>query len=119
MTENASLSDYLFELRRSAAPARLGAAIGVGVFFIGAGLGLGPRYAGLAGLGVAISGVCAWARLNQIADAQLSERFDAQLPAPGRRLRAVGVVALGAAAVGGLLFLYSIAAPFVLKTTGM
>src|ERR1019366_5544345 len=81
MTENASLSDYLFELRRGTAPARLGMAIGVGALFVVVGLFLGPRFAGLTGLGLAIAGVCAWARLNQIADSMMDGRFGAQQPA--------------------------------------
>jgi hypothetical protein len=119
MTENASLSDYLFELRRGTAPARLGMAIGVGVLFVVVGLFLGPRFAGLTGLGLAIAGVCAWARLNQIADAMMDGRFVAPQPARGRQLRAVGVAALGVGAVGTLLFLYSFLARFVLVSTGM
>ena len=119
MTENASLSDYLFELRRGTAPARLGMAIGAGALFVVVGLFLGPRFAGLTGLGLAIAGVCAWARLNQVADSMMDDRFGAQEPARAGRLRAVGVVALGLGAVGTLLFLYSFLARFVLVSTGM
>src|ERR1035437_3244710 len=119
MTDNASLSDYLFELRRGTAPARLGMAIGVGALFVAVGLFLGPRFAGLTGLGLAIAGVCAWARLNQVADSMMDDRFGAQEPARAGRLRAVGVVALGLGAMGTLLFLYSFLARFVLVSTGM
>ena len=113
MTENASLSDYLFELRRGTAPARLGMAIGVGALFVVVGLFLGPRFAGLTGLGLAIAGVCAWARLNQIADSMMDDRFGAQQPARAVRLRALGVVALGLGAVGTLVFLYSFVGPLI------
>jgi hypothetical protein len=113
MTENASLSDYLFELRRGTAPARLRMAIAVGALFVVVGLFLGPRFAGLTGLGLAIVGVCAWARLNQIADSMMDGRFGAQQPARAGRLRALGVVALGIGAVGTLVFLYSFVGPLI------
>ena len=84
MTENASLSDYLMELRRGATAERLGMAIGAGTLIAVVGLFMGPHFAGLTGLGLAITGVCAWARLNQIADSRMDGRFDAQQPASAR-----------------------------------
>jgi hypothetical protein len=113
MTENASLSDYLMELRRGATAERLGMAIGAGTLIAVVGLFMGPHFAGLTGLGLAITGVCAWARLNQIADSRMDGRFDAQQPASARQLRAVGVVALGIGALGALLFLYSFIGPLI------
>src|ERR1039457_5046320 len=123
MTENASLSDYLFELRRGAAPARLDLAIGAGSLLASIGLFLGARLVGLTGLGLAIAGVCGWARLNQVADSMMDGRFGvpigAQQTARGRQLRAAGVVALGIGAVGALLFFYSFAIRFLFGSTGM
>ena len=119
MIENASLSDYLLELRRDATPERLVGAAGLGVLGAAVGLYLGPGFAGLTGLGLAIAGVCAWARLNQIADSKLDGRFDSQPPASARQLHLVGVLALGIGALGGLLFFYSIAFRFVKITKGM
>ena len=119
MTENASLSDYLFELRRVVAPARLSLAIGVGALLASIGLFLGPRLVGLTGLGLAIAGVCGWARLNQVADSMMDGRFGAQPPARSRQLRAAGVVALGIGAVGTLLFFYSFVIRFLSGSTGM
>lgn len=119
MNENASLSDYLFELRRAVTPGRLMTAIGLGALCVAVGLFRGALFAGLTGFGLAIAGVCAWARLNQIADAAMDGRFSAQQPARARQLRAVGVVALGLGAVGTLLFLYSFVFRVVLVTTGM
>lgn len=119
MNEQPSLSDYLFELRRRATPSRLATAIGVGAFFTATGLFLGAHFVGLTGLGLAVAGICAWARLNQIADSSMDDRFTAGQSARGRRLRAVGVGALGVSAVGALLFLYSFVFHTVLVATGM
>jgi hypothetical protein len=117
MVENASLSDYLFEVRRGASPERLGSGFGVGALLTGVGLLLGPAYAGVTGLGVAIASICAWARLNQIGDSLLDARFGAEQPARAKRLRAFGYLALGIAAVGGLLFLYAFFVRFLFGTT--
>ncbi len=119
MTENASLSDYLFELRRGAPASRLTMAMGLGALTAAVGVFMGPMFVGLIGLGLGISGVCSWARLNQIADSLMDGGFGAEPPARAKRIRAVGVVALGIAAVGGLLFFYSFAFRFVLLTKGM
>ena len=107
MSENASLSDYLFEVRRHAAPARLALAMGLGTLFALVGLFLGPLFLGLTGLGLAVAGVGAWARLNQLADAMMGGSFSAQPTPRARQLRAAGVMALGVGAVGALLFFYS------------
>jgi hypothetical protein len=119
MTENASLSDYLLELRHGTTPERLAAATGIGALSALVGLYLGPSFAGLTGLGLAVAGVCAWARLNQIADSKMDGRFDSRPPASARQLHWVGVLALGIGAIGGLLFFYSIAFRFVKITKGM
>jgi hypothetical protein len=119
MTENASLSDYLFELRRNASAARLGTAIGIGTIIVVTGLLLGPRFAGVTGLGLAIAGVCAWARLNQMADATMDGAFVARPPSRVRQLRAAGVAGLGVGAVGALLFFYSFVIRFLFGATGM
>jgi len=119
VAENASLGDYLFELRRRAAPARLDAGIGAGTLLAALGLFLGPRFAAVSGLGLAVAGVCAWARINQVADSKMDASFGAEPPARGRPLRALGVVALGVAAVGTLIFFYSLASRFVHGATGL
>jgi hypothetical protein len=119
MTENASLSDYLFELRQHATPARLGMAIGAGAVTAAAGLVLGPRFTAMTGLGLAVAGVCAWARVGQMTDAMMDGSFGAQLPERARRLRALGVAALGIGALGALLFFYSLAIRFLSGSTGM
>jgi hypothetical protein len=119
MTDNASLSDYLSELRHKATAERLATAMGLGACCAAVGVYLGPMFVGLIGLGLAVSGVSAWARLNQIADSQMSDRFDSQQPAGSRQLRLVGVLALTIAGIGGLLFLYSFAFRFVINTKGM
>jgi len=119
MTENASLSDYLSELRHKATAERLAIAMGVGAFCAAVGVYLGPLFVGLIGLGLAVTGVSAWARLNQIADSRMGDSFDSKQPAGSRQLRLVGVLALTAAGVGGLLFLYSFAFRFVVNTKGM
>jgi hypothetical protein len=119
MAENASLSDYLFELRRSAAPARLNLAIGVGAVFTLAGLMLGPRFIGLTGLGLATAGVSTWARLSQLADSMMDGGFIAQPPPRARQLRAAGNAALGVGAIGTLLVLYSFVIRFLFGATGM
>jgi hypothetical protein len=113
MTENASLSDYLMQLRRGGTPERLASAVGVGVLCAAVGVYLGPKFAGLTGLGLAIAGVGAWARLGQIADSRMDGRFDAEPPASARHLRLIGVLALGVAAVGALLFMYSFVGPLI------
>jgi hypothetical protein len=113
MTENASLSDYLLELRRGATPERLAVAMGIGTLCTAVGLYRGPVFVGLTGLGLGIIGVCAWARLNQIADSVMDGRFGAEQPARARRLRGVGAVALGIAALGTLVFLYSFVGPLI------
>jgi hypothetical protein len=119
MTENATLSDYLFVFRRAVAPGRLALLIGVGAIVTASGLLLGPKFAGLTGLGLAIFGVCTWARLNQIADATLDGRFTSPQPPRAGPLRAAGAAGLTVGAAGILLFLYSFFARFVLLTTGM
>ena len=119
MYENASLSDYLFELRRRANPARLGVAIGTGLLFTLVGLLLGPLFLGLTGLGLAIAGVSAWARFNQVADSMMGGGFIAQSPPRARQLRAAGIAALGVGAVGALLVLYSFVIRFLFGATGM
>jgi hypothetical protein len=119
MSDNASLSDYLFEFRRRAAPARLAMAMGFGTLFVLVGLFLGPLFLGLTGLGLAIAGVSAWARLNQIADSMMDGSFSALPPARARQLRATGVMALGIGAVGALLFFYSFIIRFLFGATGM
>jgi hypothetical protein len=119
MAENASLSDYLFELRRSAAPARLGVAIAIGALGTVAGFLLGPRFVGLTGLGLAIAGVSTWARLNQIADSLMGGGFTAQPPLRTRQLRGASVVALSLGAIGTLLVLYSFVTRFLHGATGM
>ena len=119
MTEDESLSGYLFELRRRAAPARLVGATGSGTLLVAVGLFLGPRYTGLTGLGLAIAGVGAWARVNQVADSMLDGDFSARPPARARRLRTAGIAALGAGAVGALLFVYSFVIRFLHGATGM
>jgi hypothetical protein len=119
MTENASLSDYLYELRRSAAPARLRLAIGIGALCTLAGLILGPRLLGLTGLGLSIAGISGWARLNQVADSMMGGGFMAQTPTRAKQLRAAGIAALGVGAIGTLLVLYSFAARFLHGATGM
>jgi hypothetical protein len=113
MTENASLSDYLLELRRGTTPERLATAAGVGALCATVGVYLGPSFAGLTGLGLAVAGVCAWARLNQIADSKMDGRFDVEQPPSARRLRSIGVLALGVAALGALLFMYSFVGPLI------
>jgi hypothetical protein len=113
MTENASLSDYLLELRRGGTPERLASAMGVGALCAAVGVYLGPKFAGLTGLGLAIAGVCAWARLGQIADSRMDGRFDAAQPESARRLRLIGVLALGVAALGTLVFMYSFVGPLI------
>ena len=119
MKENASLGDYLFEFRRGVAPGSLMLATGAGVLLAAGGLVLGPRFAALTGAGVAVSGICAWARLNQAADAMLDGSFGARQPERARRFRAAGVACLTVGGVGTLLFLYSFLARFVLVSTGM
>jgi len=119
MTENASLSDYLFELRRGAAPSQLSMAMALGALSAAVGFFMGPMFAGLIGLGLSVTSVSAWARLNQIADSMMDGGFGAEQPARARQLRAVGIVALGVAALGGLLFLYSFVFRFVLVSKGM
>lgn len=119
MSENASLSDYLFEFRRDTAPARLGMAIGIGALFVMAGLLLGPRFLGLTGLGLAIAGVSMWARLNQVADSMMGGGFTAQTPARARQLRAAGIAALGLGAIGTLIVLYAFVIRFLHGATGM
>ena len=113
MTENASLSDYLLELRRGTTPERLAMATGLGALSALVGVYLGPKFVGLTGLGLAIAGVCAWARLNQIADSKMDSRFDVEEPARGRQLRSIGVLALGVAALGALVFMYSFVGPLI------
>lgn len=119
MTENASLSDYLSELRHRATAERLVMAMGIGALCAAVGVYLGPMFVGLIGLGLAVAGVSAWARLNQIADTRMGELFDSKQPATSKQLRLVGVLALAIAGVGGLLFLYSFAFRFVVNTKGM
>jgi len=119
MTDNASLSDYLFEFRRTTAPARLILAIWIGALSMVAGLLLGARFTGLTGLGLAIAGACAWARLNQIADSLLDGGFATQPSSRAGRLRAAGVAALGVGALGTLLFFYSFVIRFLFGATGM
>jgi hypothetical protein len=119
MTENATLSDYLSELRRRATAERLSVAMGLGALSAAVGLYLGPMFVGLIGLGLAVTGVSAWARLNQLADSRMDGRFDSKPPASSRSLRIVGVLALTLGGIGGLLFLYSFAFRFVLLTKGM
>lgn len=119
MTENASLSDYLSELRHKATGERLAIAMGLGVSCAAIGMYLGPMFVGLMGLGLAVSGVAAWARLNQIADSRMGDSFGSQQPTGSRQLRLVGVLALTVAGIGGLLFLYSFAFRFVINTKGM
>jgi hypothetical protein len=113
MTENASLSDYLSELRHKATAERLVMATGLGILCGAVGVYLGPRFAGLTGLGFAIAAVCSWARLNQIADSMMDGRYGAQQPSSAGKLRAVGVLALGLAALGMLVFLYSFVGPLI------
>ena len=113
MTENASLSDYLLELRRGTTPERLAMAMGLGTLSAAAGLYCGPKFNGLTGLGLAVFGVCAWARLNQTADSKMDVRFDVEQPASAGRLRFIGALALGVAALGALLFMYSFVGPLV------
>jgi len=119
MTENGSLGDYLFELRRTASPARLAFGIATGTILLAAGLILGPHFTAVTGLGLAMAGVGAWARLNQAADAKMDGSFGAQPPVPARRLRAAGAAGLAAGAVGALLFFYSIVIRFLSGATGM
>ena len=119
MSENASLSDYLYELRRSAAPARLRLAIGIGALFTLAGLILGPLFLGLTGLGLSIAGVSAWARFNQVADSMMGGGFTAQTPARARQLRTAGIAALGLGAIGTLIVLYAFVIRFLHGATGM
>jgi hypothetical protein len=119
MAENASLSDYLFELRRSAAPGRLRLAIAFGALFTVAGLILGGIFLGLTGFGLSIAGVSAWARLNQIADSMMGGEFIAQNPARARRLRATGLAALGLGAIGALIVLYAFVTLFLHGATGL
>ena len=118
MTDNASLSDYLFELRRGAPRERLIIAIGLGAAMVSTGLFLGPAYAGLSGLGCAVVGVSSWAWLNQLADAT-DNKFEVQIPGRVRRLRFAGIAALGLAAIGTLLLLTSFFFRFVMVTKGM
>lgn len=114
MTETgASLSDYLFLLRRGARPGRLMLAIGIGSLVCAVGLYRGPKFAGLTGLGVAVAGVCSWARLNQLADSSMDGAFGAAQSRQAKQLRAAGIAALGIGAAGSLLFLYSLAVRFV------
>jgi hypothetical protein len=113
MTENASLSDYLSELRQKATAERLAMAMGLGACCAAVGVYLGPMFVGLIGLGLAVSGVSAWARLNQIADSMMDGRFGAEQPARAKNLRAVGVLALGLAALGTLVCLYSFIGPLI------
>lgn len=119
MIENASLSDYLSELRRGATAERLSIAMGLGALTAAVGVYLGPMFVGLIGLGLAVAGVAAWARLGQLADSRMGDRFDSSPPASSRQLRLAGALALGIAAIGGLLFFYSFAFRFVLVTKGM
>jgi hypothetical protein len=119
MAENATLSDYLFEFRRAVAPTHLALLIGVGAIAAAGGLLLGPKFAGLTGIGLAIAGVSIWARFNQIADSMLDDRFGSPQPMRAGPLRAAGTAGLTVGAVGTLLFLYSFFARFVLLTKGM
>jgi hypothetical protein len=118
MIENASLSDYLFELRRGAPRDRLGVAIFAGFALVIIGGILGPLYAGLTGLGCALIGISAWALLNQVADA-MDGRFEGAQSSGARRIRLAGIAALGLAAVGTLLLLTSFFFRFILLTKGM
>jgi hypothetical protein len=123
MVENASLSDYLFEVRRGATPERLGSGFGIGALLTGVGLLLGPVYAGVTGLGAAIAGICIWARVNQIGDSLLDPSFGSAPTVKAKRLRLVGILALGVAAIGTLVFLYAFFVRFLfggtIGTTGM
>jgi len=119
MADNATLSDYLFELRRGTSPARLDMAIGGGVLVTSAGIFLGPHFVALTGLGLAVAGVATWARLNQVADSMMDGGFIAQPPPRARQLRAAGIVALGVGAIGTLLTLYSFVIRFLFGATGM
>ena len=112
MTGNSSLSDYLFELRRNAPAARLQLAIGGGAILVVAGLLLGPHFAALTGLGCAVAGICTWALVNQAAD-MMNSRFSAESSSSARWLRIAGIAALGVAAIGALLFMYSFVGPLI------
>jgi hypothetical protein len=118
MAENSSLSDYLYDLRRSAPPAGLRAAIGAGGALAVLGVVLGPRFAAMTGLGCAVAGVCTWAWANQAADAT-HVGFSAEASRGARWLRAAGIAALGVAGVGALLLFYSLAFHLVGAATGL
>ena len=112
MTGNSSLSDYLFELRSRAPVPRLQLAIGAGAILVVAGFLLGPRFAALTGLGCAVAGVCTWAWVNQAAD-MMNSAFSAESSSGARWLRIAGIAALGVAAVGALLLMYSFVGPLI------
>ena len=118
MTDHSSLSDYLLQLRRGAPRDRLFVAVGLGAAMVSTGAFLGQEYASVAGLGCAVTGVSAWALLNQMADS-LDNKFETAIPGKVRRLRLAGVACLGIAALGTLLVLTSFFFHFVLITKGM
>ena len=118
MPEPVSLSDYLQVARKDTPRERLLLSMALGVVVAGAGFPMGPNYAYLVGLGLALTGVAAWAWLSQLADT-VDDKFQVRISARVRQLRLASVACLVLAALGALLFLMSFFFRFVMVTKGM
>jgi hypothetical protein len=113
MQDNSSLSDYLAVLKREGAPQRLALFAWIGGAVVVLGLIMGPRFAPLTGLGLATLGLCAWARLQQLADSAAPHLENAHdLRTHGYRLLATTALVLAAA--GALVAFFSVAFGLVL-----
>jgi hypothetical protein len=113
MQDNSSLSDYLVVLKREGAPQRLELIAWIGGAIVVLGLIMGPRFAPLTGLGLAILGLGAWARLQQLAESAALHPGSRQ-HARTHGYRLLATAALGLAAAGALLAFFSVAFGLVL-----
>jgi hypothetical protein len=113
MRDSSSLTDYLIVLKREGAPRQLALFASIGGAVAMLGLIMGPRFAPLTGLGLATLGLCAWARLHQLADSGAAQFKDAH-DARARGYRLLATAALLLAAAGALVSFFSVAYGLVL-----